>query len=73
MLGAWINNNFVGVNKNDQSGYPTLMLIALIFAFFGYALLPLIPLKEEYEAANKLRDLEEALQVKLRLERRADR
>lgn len=55
-MGAWINNQFVGVNKDDQSGYSTLMLIALICSFFGFALLPLIPLKKNIEESQRVRD-----------------
>jgi hypothetical protein len=35
------------------------MFIALVFSFFGFFLLPLIPLKKDVEEANKLRDEEE--------------
>jgi len=42
MVGAFINT-FVGVTKDDLSGYATLMLIATIASFIGFALIPLIP------------------------------
>lgn len=45
MMGAWINNQFVGVNKDDLSNYSTLMLISFIASFLGFAILPLIPKK----------------------------
>jgi len=60
MMGVFINSCFVGCSKNDLSGYPKLMFIALVFSFFGFFLLPLIPLKKDVEEANKLRDEEEA-------------
>ena len=56
MLGAWINSQFVGVNKDDQSGYPTLCLISFFCSFIGFALLPLIPLKKDIEEANLARE-----------------
>lgn len=49
MIGSFINSQFVGVNKDDQSGYPTLMLIAFICSFLGFALLPLILMKKDLE------------------------
>ena len=51
MMGAWINYQFVGVTKDDQSGYPTLCLIAVVTCFLGFALLPLIPLSKDIEKA----------------------
>ena len=54
-MGAWINYQFVGVSKDDQSGYPTLCLISFFCAFIGFALLPLIPLKESIDKANEER------------------
>lgn len=55
LMGAWINNQFVGVNKDDLSGYPTLMLISFFTAFLGFALLPLIPKKADIEESNQER------------------
>lgn len=72
-MGAWINNQFVGVNKDDQSGYPTLMLIALICSFIGFALLPLIPLKKDIDESQKVRDQEEAEELEKRKQRRDER
>jgi MFS family permease len=47
LWGTFINHHFVGVNKNDQSGYSTLVLIALIGSILTFALLPLIPMKKQ--------------------------
>jgi len=57
MMGAWINYQFVGVTKDDQSGYPTLCLITLILAPIGFALILLIPKKADIDKANEERDL----------------
>ena len=46
MMGAFINAQFVGVDKDDQSGYSTLCLISFFCSFIGFALLPLILKKE---------------------------
>ena len=46
-------NLFVGVSKDDLSGYPTLCLVALCFAPFGFLLIYLIPLKDDIEEAQK--------------------
>lgn len=43
MVGAFVNYEFVGVTKDDLSGYPTLMLIATFCALIGFALIPIIP------------------------------
>ena len=43
LVGNFINS-FVGVTKDDLSGYSTLILIQFIMSFIGFALLPLIPL-----------------------------
>lgn len=56
MMGAFINNQFVGVNKDDQSGYSTLCLINLCTAPIGFLLLFLIPLKRDIEITNKQRE-----------------
>jgi hypothetical protein len=55
-MGSWINYQFVGVTKDDQSGYATLMLISFICSFFGFALLPLIPKKAAIEESNLERE-----------------
>jgi len=47
------------VNKDDQSGYPTLMLVAFICSFIGFALLPLIPMKQDIDDLRVERDKEE--------------
>ena len=44
-MGTWINHQFVGVSKNDLSGYSTLILIQFICSLVVFALLPLIPTK----------------------------
>ena len=49
-------NSFVGVNKDDLSGYPTLMLIALLTAPIGFANNLLIPTQESINASQKERD-----------------
>lgn len=59
MMGAWINSQFVGVNKDDQSGYPTLCLIAFICSFLGFALLPLILMKKDLEELRVEREKED--------------
>lgn len=44
-MGSFINKEFVGVTRNDLSGYSTLMLISLIFTLIVFPLLFLIPNK----------------------------
>lgn len=53
MVGSFINAQFVGVNKDDQSGYSTLMLINVFTSLLGFALLPLIPKKSQIEESQK--------------------
>jgi hypothetical protein len=55
MMGAFINYEFVGVNKDDMSKYSTLCLIAFICSFIGFALLPLIPLRKDIRRSKRLR------------------
>jgi Na+/melibiose symporter-like transporter len=55
LMGAWINNQFVGVNKDDQSGYSTLALISLILAPLGFAIVFLIPKKEDITRREGIR------------------
>ena len=59
MMGAWINRQFVGVSKDDESGYPTLMLIVFFASFLGFALLPLILMKKDLEELRIQREKEE--------------
>lgn len=47
--GTLINVEFVGVDKDDQSGYSTLCLIGFFFQFFGFIYTFLIPLKKDVE------------------------
>ena len=73
MLGTWINYQFVGVSKDDISGYPTLCLISFCCSFIGFALLPLIPLKKDIEDANYWREkqeFDERFEHKIRKHRR---
>ena len=69
MIGAWINYQFVGVNKDDQSGYPTLCLITLCLAPIGFALVFLIPKKEDIDKANIERQEEEREEIKKSMSR----
>ena len=46
-MGTLINKQFVGVNKKDLSGYPTLCLVAFICSIVTFVLLPLIPSKKQ--------------------------
>ena len=61
MVGAWINYEFVGVNKDDMSKYSTLCLIAFCCSFIGFALLPLIPLKKEIKSYQRIRRKEDLI------------
>jgi hypothetical protein len=73
LMGSWINNQFVGVNKDDLSGYSTLCLIAFFCAFIGFALLPLIPKKAQIEENDKNREIEEAKLNEQRKARKKER
>lgn len=73
MMGSWINYQFVGVTKDDQSGYSTLCLISFICSFIGFALLPLIPLRKDIRKSNRQRKEEEAVLKKESDERKAKR
>jgi len=72
-MGSWINYQFVGVSKDDQSGYSTLCLISFFCSFFGFALLPLIPKKAAIEESNKEREAQAALDKKASNKRREER
>lgn len=73
MMGSFVNSQFVGVTKDDQSGYPTLMLIAFICSFLGFALLPLIPMKKDIEELREQRDKEEKEELEQRRKRKEER
>jgi hypothetical protein len=62
MMGSWINYQFVGVTKDDQSGYSTLCLISFICSFIGFALLPLIALRKDIRKANRERKAKEEVE-----------
>jgi len=66
MVGAFINYEFVGVNKDDMSKYSTLCLIAFICSFIGFALLPLIPLTKDIRKSKKYRWAQEKIDKKAR-------
>ena len=72
-MGTWINYQFVGVNKNDLSGYPTLCLIAFILSLFAFALLPLIPTKQQVRAQRRIRRQEYEVVRTKRRERRLEK
>lgn len=46
------------------------MLISFFTAFLGFALLPLIPLKDDIEKSQNKRGIDEYKETKQRLERR---
>lgn len=73
MTGAWINNAFVGVSKDDQSGYPTLVLISIILAPIGFILVFLIPLKRDLDETALRREREEIEEIKESFKRREER
>jgi len=64
MVGSMINAQWVGVSKDDQSGYSTLCIISFCCSFLGFALLPLIPTKAQIEERQAIRDVEEAAELK---------
>lgn len=70
LMGAWINNQFVGVTKDDQSNYSTLMLINIICAPIGYILLFLIPLRKQIYENNLKRERLEIEEIKESFKRR---
>ena len=72
-MGSWINYQFVGVTKDDQSGYSTLALISFFCSFFGFALLPLIPKKAAIEESQKERAEQEIQARKESNKRREER
>lgn len=73
MMGSLINAQFVGVNKDDQSGYSTLCLISLICSIFNFALLPLVALRKDIRKANRERKIQQDILDKESLERKAQR
>ena len=72
-VGSWINYEFVGVNKNDLSGYPTLCLIAFFGALLSFALLPLVPTKTNIREWRKTRFKQDEERSKNRERRRMER
>ena len=72
-VGSFINAQFVGVNKDDLSGYPNLMLISFICSFIGFALLPLIPLQEDLDEAAAIREEQAKKEAQERQDRREAR
>lgn len=52
-------NSFIGVNKDDLSGYSTLMLIALCMTPLGFANAFFIPLKEYVDEQMSIREQED--------------
>lgn len=70
MLGTFINNQFVGVNKDDQSRYSTLCLIGFFCSFFGFAIAFMIPLKETIQKDQFNRELTDKFDNYLRKKRR---
>ena len=69
-MGSWINYQFVGVTKDDLSGYPTLALISFFCSFIGFALLPLIPTKEALDKSKIERHQQAIVNKKESQERR---
>ena len=47
VIGAWINERFVGVTGEDLTKYKQLCMVGLITSFLGFLILPLIPLKSD--------------------------
>jgi len=72
-MGTLINHEFVGVNKKDQSGYPTLVLIGLIMHIFIFPLLFLIPTKKQLKKWRKIRQAEIETRYEIRKNRREKR
>ena len=73
LTGAFINNHFVGVNKDDQSNYDKLCLINIITAPIGFLLLFLIPWKREIDEVTLKREIEEIDEIKASYLRREER
>lgn len=65
LMGNFVNS-FVGVNKDDLSGYPTLMLVSLCCAPIGFATIFLIPTQEAIDQSQKERDEMDAEEAKQR-------
>ena len=57
LVGSFINSEWVGVKKKDLSGYSTLCLIATICAIVSFALLPLIPTKQNIKKWRAKREI----------------
>lgn len=58
MIGVYMNKRFVGVTADDLSGYPQLCIIGIITSFFGFLVIPLIPLKDEITTMQTEREKE---------------
>ena len=52
LMGNFVNL-FVGVNKDDLSGYSTLILVQLCCSPIGFLLIYLIPLKDDIDESQK--------------------
>jgi Na+/melibiose symporter-like transporter len=72
-MGTWINHQFVGVNKKDQSNYSNLILIGLIMHLFVFPLLLLIPTKKQVKKWNIKRKAEADVRYEERKKRRGER
>lgn len=58
LMGNFVNL-FVGVNKDDLSGYSTLILVQLCCSPIGFLLIYLIPLKDEIDESQKQQIIDE--------------
>lgn len=72
LIGNFINS-FVGVTKDDLSGYSTLMLIGFIMSPLGIAYAFLIPLREFCDEQAKIREEDEKKEDEERQKRRQER
>jgi len=57
MIGTLLNYEFVGVDKDDQSGWTSLTLIKFGTTFIGFALVFLIPLKRDIQKTRLDREM----------------
>lgn len=72
-VGAFINHQFVGVNKKDLSNYPTLTLISFIGSVIIFALLPLVPTRTQIKEWKAIRSEEAEEKAEARKGRRLQR
>lgn len=59
MIGALVNKKLAHVTAGDLSNYYKLMIVSFASSFFGFFILPLIPLKgdiDRYRKERKIRD-----------------